>query len=112
METNETGRYIVLDENGHYLNLILVDVPYPANYYPGYGRYIIYAGPDPVPPIPENKEEYPGFTYLEIRPSMQMSQGARIDILTGEVTPPPPPPPTQEENYTENIENYIESGEI
>lgn len=83
------GRYVVLDENGYCLNLILVNIPYPEDYYPGYGRYIVYSGPDPAPEPPKNKNIVAGFTYLETRPKTQMQQGSRMDIITGDVTPPP-----------------------
>jgi len=45
-------RYAVLDQNGVKLNGILVDDPYPQDYWPGYGRYITceFGEPDPSPP--------------------------------------------------------------
>lgn len=91
VDNTPTGRYVVLDENGYLVNRILVSLPYPDDYYPGYGRYIAYAGDDPAPQPPGNPEILPDFTYLNARPSMPMAWGAKMDIETGEVTPPPPP---------------------
>lgn len=88
-------RYVVLDENGMLLNRILVAYPYPENYYPGYGRYIVYADNDPAPPIPDNLDVAPNFTYLTVRPSMPMAWGSQMDILTGQVTLPVPPVESQ-----------------
>jgi hypothetical protein len=86
-------RYVVLDAQGFLMNRILVVSPYPEGYWPGYGRYIAYAGEDPAPPVPDNPEVAPGFTYLSVRPAEPMAWGAQMNIQTGEVTPPPPPPP-------------------
>ena len=83
------GRFVVLDGDGNYLNCILVQTPYPSKYSPGYGRYIAYAGKDPAPVAPANKDMASGLTYLEVRPSMEMGVGAKMDINTGDVTPPP-----------------------
>jgi hypothetical protein len=50
-------RYAVLDINGLCVNSILVDNPMPANYWPGYGYYLVDQGavppidPDPGPTI-------------------------------------------------------------
>ena len=84
-------RYVVLDAQGFLLNRILVEVPYPEGYYPGYGTYIAYAGDDPAPPVPTTTNVN-GFTYLSVRPSEPMQWGAQMDLVTGAVTQPPPPP--------------------
>lgn len=86
---SNTYRYIVLDENGVFLNRILVESPYPEGYFPGYGKYIVYEGEDPAPPVPENQEVYPGFIYLSARPLVSMERGDTMNIETGEVTPAP-----------------------
>jgi hypothetical protein len=93
VDMSSAYRYVVLDAQGFLLNRILVNSPYPEGYWPGYGRYIAYAGEDPAPPVPENPDVAPDFTYLSVRPSMPMQWGAQMNIQTGEVTPPPPPPP-------------------
>ena len=89
-------RYVVLDEQGFYLNYILVVSPYPAKYYPGYGRYIAYADQLPAPMPPANPDILDHFTYLNICPDREMSSEAQMDIQTGVVTPAPPPPPPEE----------------
>ena len=43
----------------------------------------------PAPLVPANKNMSSGLTYLEVRPSMEMGVGAKMDINTGVVTPPP-----------------------
>lgn len=88
--------YVVLDEQGFLLNSILVASPYPENYWPGYGRYIAYAGKDPAPAMPDNMEITSNFTYLPIRPVEPMEWGAKMDIQTGAITPPPSQPPVEE----------------
>lgn len=96
VDMSNAYRYVVLDAQGYLLNRILVNSPYPTGYWPGYGRYIAYAGEDPAPPIPDDPDVAPDFTYLAVRPSMPMQWGAKMDIQTGEVTPPPPPPDPEE----------------
>lgn len=98
----EVLRYAVLDANGVKLNGILVDNPYPQDYWPGYGRYITceFGEPDPTPPA--NLDIRTGdrpFTYLLVRPDAQMNIGDTMNIQTGQVTPAPQPdpPPAMEE---------------
>lgn len=88
-EPGPSYRYVVLDENGGYLNTILIAAPFPDNYHPGYGRYLAYAGPDPAPPEPGNPEVAPKLTLLNVRPLTPMSIGCHMNIDTGEVTYPP-----------------------
>lgn len=83
-------RYAVLDANGVKLNGILVDDPYPQDYWPGYGRYITceFGEPDPTPPA--NLDIRTGdrpFTYLLVRPLAAMTIGDTMNLQTGEVTP-------------------------
>jgi hypothetical protein len=95
----EALRYAVLDANGVKLNGIMVDNPYPQDYWPGYGRYITceFGEPDPTPPVNyEIKPPPREFTYLAVRPDAQMNIGDTMDIATGHVTPAPPPPPPEE----------------
>lgn len=97
VDMSNVYQYVVLDAQGFLLNRILVDSPYPEGYYPGYGRYIVYSGEDPAPPVPDNPDVAPDFTYLSVRPSMPMAWGAQMNIQTGEVTPPPPQPEPEPE---------------
>lgn len=92
--------YLVLDDAGLVLNAILVDDPYPQEYWPGYGRYITcaYEQPDPTPPA--NLDIRVGdrpFSYLTVRPTSRCWIGDTMDIATGAVTPAPPPAPSPEE---------------
>lgn len=96
---SEALRYAVLDANGVKLNGILVDNPYPQDYWPGYGRYITceFGEHDPTPP--SNYEIKPPpreFAYLAIRPLAPMSIGDTMDLATGEVTPALSPEPQPE----------------
>lgn len=79
--------YAVLDANGVKLNGILIDSPYPTGYYPGYGAYLTYEGPDPAPPVPDDQQVTPKMFYLAVRPSQWMNIGDTMDINTGQVTP-------------------------
>lgn len=82
-------RYAVLDANGVKLNGILVDNPYPQDYWPGYGRYITCEFGEPDPTSPANYEIKPPpreFTYLAVRPLAPMSIGDTMDLATGAVT--------------------------
>ena len=93
-------RYLVLDEEGLVLNVVLVDDPYPEGYWPGYGRYITcaFGEPDPTPPV--NLDIRAGgnsFTYLSVRPTSRCEIGDTINIITGDVTPAPTPEPVPEE---------------
>lgn len=85
-------RYAVLDENGVKLNGILVDDPYPWDYWPGYGRYITaeFGEETPVPPddLDIRKGDRP-FSWIAVRPQAPMSIGDRMDLATGAVTPAP-----------------------
>lgn len=38
-------KYAVIDANNVVVNVILVNNPMPANYWPGYGQYLCYQGP-------------------------------------------------------------------
>lgn len=92
-------RYAVLDENGVKLNGIMVDNPYPQDYWPGYGRYITceFNEPNPIPPY--NLDIRTGdrpFSYLLVRPNAQMNIGDTMDLATGNVTPTPQPEPPPE----------------
>lgn len=96
---NEALRYAVLDENGVKLNGILVDDPYPQEYWPGYGRYITceHGEPDPTPPANLNiREGDRPFSYINVRPQAQFSIGDTMDLATGAITYAPPPEPPQE----------------
>ena len=89
-------RYAVLDANGVKLNGILVDDPYPENYWPGYGRYITceFGEADPFPPADvELKTGDRPFTYLTVRPKASFSIGDTMNIATGDITPAPQPEP-------------------
>jgi len=95
----KTLRYAVLDKNGVKLNGILVDDPYPQEYWPGYGRYITceYGEANPTPP--ENLSIRTGersFSYLIIRPTDRFNIGDTMNLRTGEITPAPQPEPTEE----------------
>lgn len=94
--TDNALRYAVLDANGVKLNGILVDNPYPASYWPGYGRYITaeHGEADPVPPA--NLDIRGGdrpFSYLTVRPAGPFSIGDTMDLATGAITPAPQPEP-------------------
>jgi len=92
-------RYAVLDENGVKLNGIMVDNPYPQDYWPGYGRYITCEFDEPNPIPPDNLDIRTGdrpFSYLLVRPNAQMNIGDTMDLATGNVTPAPQPEPPPE----------------
>lgn len=93
-------RYCLLDTNGLVINIILVNDPYPQDYWPGYGRYITcaFSEPDPTPPANLNIRagERP-FDYLTVRPVSRCEIGDTVNIVTGEVTPAPIPDPMPEE---------------
>lgn len=92
--------YLVLDENGLVINAILVNDPYPDDYWPGDGRYITCAFGQADPTPPANLDIRTGdrpFTYLTVRPTSRCWIGDTMDIATGEVTLAPPPEPTPEE---------------
>jgi hypothetical protein len=92
--------YLVLDNAGLVLNAILVDDPYPQEYWPGYGRYITCAFEQPDPTPPANLDIRVGdrpFSYLTVRPTSRCWIGDTMDIATGAVTPAPPPAPVPEE---------------
>lgn len=93
-------RYAVLDANGVKLNGILVNDPYPQDYWPGYGRYITCEFEEPAPTPPANLDIRTGdrpFSYLLVRPDAQMNIGDTMDLATGKVTPAPQPDPPPEE---------------
>lgn len=89
-------RYAVLNAAGVKINGIIVTDPYPANYWPGYGRYIVaeHGEPDPVPPecLTIRDDEKP-FTYLTVRPQKSLGNGDMMNLETGAVTPAPPDAP-------------------
>jgi hypothetical protein len=92
-------RYAVLDQNGVKLNGILVNDPYPQEYWPGYGRYITceFGEPDPTPPANLNiRTGDRPFSYLTVRPLAPMNIGDTMNLATGEVTPAPAPEPQPE----------------
>lgn len=96
---SEPLRYAVLDDNGVKLNGILVDNPYPQDYWPGYGRYITCEFSEPDPIAPGNLDIRTGdrpFSYLLVRPLARFSIGDTMNIETGEITYAPPPEPTPE----------------
>lgn len=91
---SEALRYAVLDANGVKVNGILVDNPYPQDYWPGYGTYITceFGEPDPTPPADQIIKQPPHeFVYLLVRPDAPMSIGDSMDLETGHVTPYQPP---------------------
>lgn len=93
-------RYAVLDETGKKINGILVDDPYPQEYWPGYGRYITCEAGEPDPTPPANLDIRDGdrpFSYLTVRPIGRFDIGDTMDLATGDVTPAPQPEPTPEE---------------
>jgi hypothetical protein len=97
-------RYAVLDANGVKVNGILVDNPYPQDYWPGYGRYITaeHGEADPVPPA--NLDIRTGdrpFSYLTVRPAGRFSIGDTMNLETGEITYAPPPVPPEPEPQPE-----------
>ena len=89
-------RYAVLNAAGVKINGIMVTDPYPANYWPGYGRYIVaeHGEPNPVPPesLDIRDGERP-FTYLTVRPQGPLGNGDTMDLETGAVTIAPPEDP-------------------
>lgn len=89
-------RYAVLNHAGVKINGIMVTDPYPADYWPGYGRYIVceFGEPDPVPPecLDIRDGERP-FTYLTIRPQGPFGNGDTMDLETGAITYAPPAAP-------------------
>ena len=92
--------YLVLDATGLVINAILVDDPYPQDYWPGYGRYITCAFHEPSPTPPANLNIRTGdnpFTYLTVRPTAHCWIGDTMNPATGEVTPAPIPEPVPEE---------------
>lgn len=83
-------RYCLLDATGLVINVILVDDPYPQDYWPGYGRYITCAFGEPDPTPPDNLDIRTGdnpFTYLTVRPTSRCEIGDTMNVATGEVTP-------------------------
>ena len=92
-------RYAVLDANGVKVNGIMVDDPYPQEYWPGYGRYITceYGEPDPTPPadLDIRTGDRP-FSYLLVRPQGRFDIGDTMDLETGAITPAPQPEPEPE----------------
>jgi hypothetical protein len=93
-------RYAVLDAAGVKLNGILVDDPYPQNYWPGYGRYITCEFGEAEATPPEVLDIRTGdrpFSYLLVRPAARMNIGDTMNLETGEVTPAPQPEPEPEE---------------
>lgn len=94
MSEDNVLRYAVLDENGVKINGILVNDPYPQDYWPGYGRYITAEAGEPDPTPPANLDIRTGdrpFTFLTVRPTSGFSIGDKMDLVTGEITPAPIP---------------------
>ena len=92
-------RYAVLDASGVKLNGILVSDPYPQDYWPGYGRYIVCecGEPDPVPPeCLDIRVGNRPFSYLPVRPLELFNIGDTMDLTTGAITFAPPPEPQPE----------------
>lgn len=81
-------RYAVLDADGVKINGIMVNDPYPQDYWPGYGRYIVCEcdEPDPTPPaaLDIRLGERP-FSYLAVRPAGRFEIGDKMDLNTGAV---------------------------
>lgn len=97
-------RYAVLDNTGKKLNGILVNDPYPQDYWPGYGRYITceYGEDTPTPPNNLNiREGQKEFTYINVRPLANFSIGDTMNLNTGEITFAPIPEPLPEPEITE-----------
>lgn len=91
-------RYAVLDENGVKLNGILVDDPYPQDYWPGYGRYITCEFGESDPTLPANLDIRTGdrpFSYLIVRPKDRFNIGDTMNLTTGDITPAPVPEPSE-----------------
>lgn len=89
-------RYAVLNASGVKINGILVADPYPADYWPGYGRYIVceHGEPDPVPPdCLDIRDGDRPFSYLTIRPQGPFGNGDTMDLETGAITYAPPEAP-------------------
>lgn len=78
-------RYAVLDATGLVLNTILIADPFPADYFPGYGVYLVGADA-PAAPVDGR------FDVLPLAVSQPVSQGDTIDLVTGAVSPPSPAP--------------------
>lgn len=79
-------RYAVLDANGVKINCILIDDPMPANYWPGYGSYLMDEGPaDPkaqyTPPTISS-----ALPVTDVTPDKPMQIGDTISLVTGKVT--------------------------
>lgn len=91
-------RFAICDDVGKVLNVILMDdEKYPANWYPGYGRYLVAleAVTPPSEPIHPTK-----LTFSPVQVQGRCGPGDTINLTTGVVTPltpPTPPPPTKDE---------------
>ena len=93
-------RYCLLDATGLVISMVLVDDPYPQDYWTGYGRYITCAFGEPDPTPPANLDIRTGdrpFTYLTVRPTSRCEIGDTMNVATGEVTPAPTLEPVLEE---------------
>lgn len=94
--TDTALRYAVLDASGMKLNGILVNDPYPQDYWPGYGRFIVCEAGEPDPTPPANLDIRGGdrpFSFLTVRPAGPFSIGDTMDLATGAITPAPQPEP-------------------
>lgn len=73
-------RYAILNKNGVCVNVILIDDPVPANYYPGYGAYMVCL--QGTPDIVRGS----GLPVVTVTPDKPLSIGDTINLETGVVT--------------------------
>lgn len=73
-------RYAVLNSDYVKINGILIEDPFPAGYWPGYGKYLV--NEDPGDP---DLSAGPGMEVLSVRPQRQMQMGDILIPATGTV---------------------------
>jgi hypothetical protein len=79
-------RYAILDVNGRCVNVVLVDDPMPADYWPGYGYYIVDQGS--IPPITPDTEPIIASSVLIVpsaKPNRKIQIGDVMVINSGTV---------------------------